>query len=166
MVNTSTTGARAMAANNKNGQKANSGSQRLKSRDSFLIFIVSTDGGHIMLKTSWRQSLNGLGGAYISTLQLGEDLRLARLGVAVDELELPGDPVQPVLDRGVADAKNPLHLFDGAVAAEEGDDKDLVVAGQPGQGRELETAFDGGFFVVQPDPFHQNRAVTGEPRKL
>ena len=40
------------------------------------------------------------------------------------------DPVQPVLDRGVADAEELLHLLDGAVAADERGDEDLVFGGE------------------------------------
>ena len=48
----STIGATTTAANNKNGQMTNRGSQMRKSLDSFSTSIRSTDGGQITMKAS------------------------------------------------------------------------------------------------------------------
>src|SRR5262245_49793232 len=59
------------------------------------------------------------------------------------------DPVQSVLDRRVADAEELLHLLDGAVAADERGDEDLVLAAEAGEGRQVEPTLDGNVLVNQ-----------------
>jgi hypothetical protein len=50
------------------------------------------------------------------------------LGLWIDfgERELGADAIEPVLDGGIADAEEFLHLLDGAVAADEGGDDNLA----------------------------------------
>ena len=101
-----------------------------------------------------RQPFYGLGGGYLSGLELGDHFGLRWDRVALYELQLAGKSVQPVLDGGIADAEYPLHLLDRSVTAQKGDDEYLVFAGQTGQGREFKAAFNGRFAIVQPDSLH------------
>src|SRR5690349_19260044 len=83
---------------------------------------------------------------HLAALELREHVadRGRRVVGRVDfrERKLAADPVKTVLDRGVADAEELLHLLDGAVAADEGRDEDLVLGGELGEGRELELTVD------------------------
>ena len=73
------------------------------------------------------------------------------------------DAIEAVLDRGVADTEELLHLLDGAVAADERGDEDLVLAGELGQRRELEAPLDGDVLVDEPDPFDFEGGASGQP---
>ena len=99
-------------------------------------------------RRSW-ESLEGLQcadsfvGGDFAGLEPVQHFRARRRRVGFNELQLAGDAVEPCLDGGVADAEGLLHLLDGAVRAEEGDDEDLVFQAEAGQFRERELAFDG-----------------------
>src|SRR5262245_42149671 len=59
-----------------------------------------------------------------------------------DKRQLAADPVQSILDGGVADAKVLLHLFDRSMAADERRDEHLVLGWQLCQRRRRERTFD------------------------
>src|SRR5437899_712519 len=75
------------------------------------------------------------------------------------------DPVQSVLDRGVADAEELLHLLDGAVAADECGDEDLVFGGEAAEGRQVEPSLDGNVLVDQPHALNQEARAAGQLRQ-
>jgi hypothetical protein len=77
--------------------------------------------------------------------------------------QLRPDAIEAVLDRGVADAEELLHLLDGAVAADEGGDEDLILGRQLGERRELESPFDGDVLSGQPDAFDLEGGAGGQP---
>ena len=72
------------------------------------------------------------------------------------------DSVQPVLDRGVADAEELLHLLDGAVAADEGGDEHLIVGRQRREGRHLEAPFDRDVLAGEADALDLERGAAGQ----
>ena len=76
-----------------------------------------------------RQPLNGFSGGYLSGLELGDYLGLRWDRVGFYELQLAGNPIQPVLDGWIADAEYPLHLLDRPVAAQKSDDEYLIFSG-------------------------------------
>ena len=81
--------------------------------------------------------------------------------VRFHQLQLGRYAVEPVFDRGVADAEGALHLFNGTVAAHEDHDKYLVLSRSPGQRRQLGTSGDGYIAAVQTDLFDDQRCSPG-----
>src|SRR5438093_5088014 len=75
------------------------------------------------------------------------------------------DAVQPVLDRRVADAEELLHLLDGAVAADEGRDEDLVFGCQACEGRELEPPLDRDVLVDQAHTLNLEARASSQLRQ-
>ena len=93
------------------------------------------------------------------------DERTLGLGFRIDlgEGQLRADAIEAVLDRGVADAEELLHLLDGAVAADERGDEDLIVGGELRERRHLELPLDGDVLAGQPDPLDFEGGAAGEP---
>ena len=69
------------------------------------------------------------------------------------------DAVQPRLDRRVAHPEGLLHLLDGTVGSEKGDDEDLVLQAKSRQLGKGERAFDGDLLLGDVDALDDQRAA-------
>src|SRR6185503_6315834 len=67
------------------------------------------------------------------------------------ERQQRADAVQAILDGGVADTEELLHLLDGAVAADEGGDEGLVFSRQACERGDFEAALDRDVLIRQAD---------------
>src|SRR5581483_364552 len=72
------------------------------------------------------------------------------------------NPIEPVLDGGIADAEQLLHVFDGSVAANERRHEDLVFGWKLRERREVERPFDSDARLFQTDPLDGNRLSVSE----
>src|ERR1039457_3753882 len=72
------------------------------------------------------QFLDSVLGADLAALQPVQDFGSRRRWVRFYKFKAARDAVEPGFDGGVADSKDLFHLFDGAVAANEGGDENLV----------------------------------------
>jgi hypothetical protein len=86
--------------------------------------------------------LQGFFDGELSARQLLQNVEI-RGGVCEIFIESGGDGVEAILDGGVADVEKAFHFFEGAVVADEGDDKGLVVRREFAEGGEFEVAVEG-----------------------
>src|SRR5580765_423486 len=78
------------------------------------------------------------------------------------ERQLAADLVQPVFDGGIADAEVLLHLLDRSVATHERRDEYLILGGELGERRQLETAVNRDALLDEPNPLDLKSCATAE----
>ena len=86
--------------------------------------------------------------------------------IGFDKLQLAGDAVEARFDGGIADAEGLLHVLDGAVAAEKGNDEDLIFQAEPGQFRQGELAFDGDLLFGNADALYDQWRSLGDAEQI
>src|SRR5437762_3558789 len=89
-------------------------------------------------------------------------LALRRGRLDFHERKQRADAIQPVLDRGIADAEKLLHLLDRAVAADERRHEDLVLGGELRERWQTEASFDRDSRVAEPDALDFERGAAGQ----
>ena len=105
-------------------------------------------------------------GGDLAGFETGEDLRARGRWVGFNEMELGGDAVEAGLDGRIADAESLLHLLDGAVRAEKGDDKDLVFEAEAREFGEGKLALDGDSLLRDADALDDERGSLGDAEKF
>jgi hypothetical protein len=111
-------------------------------------------------------SMTGTHRRKMGSLEPLQHFRAGWRRVGFNELQLAGDAVEAGLDGGVANAEGLLHLLDGAVRAEEGDDEDLIFQAQTGKLRQGELAFDGDSLLRDTDALDEERTALGDAEQV
>jgi hypothetical protein len=86
-------------------------------------------------------------GLFDSKFSAGKLLQHVEVGGRACEIliERCSDSVEAILHSGIADAKDALHFFQGAVVADESDDKSLIIGAEFAERGDLEIAIESEF---------------------